>query len=208
MIDMPEDYNRWPFLRHVAGEHRDVLVETYLDSDRTSLAAQSQHERWVLCAAFLATLAVSLAILQLAGLRSRGIVWLEVMSVFLAALTFWWSDKSRKEWLRERHKAERCRFLKFGSLISPELHTQGGLPVEGSTSQLSGEIESLKNIAYEDVEKWLAQEELPSPPGRIALCSLEELVQLRDYYREKRLEFQAAYFKRQSERDVKRPEVA
>ncbi|HET8922122.1 MAG TPA: hypothetical protein VFN26_03895 [Candidatus Acidoferrum sp.] len=203
MIDMPEDFNRWPFLRHVMGEYRDVLVETYLDSDRTSLAAQARHKRWVLCAAFLATLAVSLAILQLAGLRVRGIVWLEVMSVVLAALTFWLGYKSRREWLKERHKAEQCRFLKFRSLISPEVHAEGNLPAEVCTRQFSREIETLKTITYEDVGEWLVEDELPSPPGRIVGRSLEDLAQLRGYYREKRLEFQAAYFKRQSERNVK-----
>lgn len=47
---------------------------------------------------------------------------------------------------------------------------------------------------------------LPSPLGHFFARDLKELTDLRDYYREKRLSFQAAYFKQQSERDVRRDE--
>ncbi len=204
MIDMPEDFSRWPFLRHVLEECRDLLTKTYLESDRTSLAAQTNHRWWVLWAALFATLAVSLAILQLAGLRYQDMVYLEVVAVAVAALAFLRGGASRKVWLRERHKAERCRFFKFGSMISPQHLAQGGLSSPADSSRIGDEVENLRNIAYEDVAKWLAENELPSPPGRIVPINLQELSQLREYYREKRLDFQANYFKQQSERNVKR----
>jgi hypothetical protein len=214
MIDTPADFSRWPFLRHVLGEYHDVLIRTYLEADHASLDAQSSHRRWVICAAFSATLAVALAIVQLAIAQFPGLpkgyvpymVAFEVLAVLAALLAFSVGNKTRREWLTARHKAERCRFLKFSSLILPDVYKQGELLREGCANQLGDQVEIVKTLGYKDVEGWLADDSLPSPPGRISARSFTELTELRDYYREKRLDFQAAYFKKQAERDVQTDE--
>jgi hypothetical protein len=208
MIDMPADFVSWPFLREVLDEYRDVLTQTYLESDRASLAAQAKQRRWVLYAAFSATLAVSLAILQLAmGLHNRYIVLVnvtEVVAVIMAWCAFRAGEHFRKQWLRERHKAERCRFFKFGSLISPDLYEQDAPPFEQRVDQLGGKIQAIRKLVYKDVLQWLDDDNMPSPPGRTSPRNLEEMAQLRDYYRDRRLKSQVAYFERQSQRNVKR----
>jgi len=205
MIDTPADFKRWPFLRHVLGECRDLLVSVYQHSDEAALSAQRVHRQWVVAAALFATLAVSIAILQLAGLR-KSMPVLEGAAVIAAAWAFREGQKSRERWLTERHKAERCRLLKFSSLIRPDAWALGGLPSGECAPELGGQTDAVRFMSFEDVKKWLDNDNLPSPPGRILPRSLKELTELRDYYREKRLKFQASYFKRQSERDVKRDE--
>jgi hypothetical protein len=210
MIDMPEDFQRWPFLHNVTDEYRDLVARTYLESDLASLKAQAKQRRWVFYAAFFATLAVSIAILQLAvGLHHRHMIFValsEVLAVIVAWFAFHRGERLRKEWLRERHKAERCRFFKLGSLISPVLYEQTGPPLEERVAKFGVEIQNVRKIEYNDVLQWLADDNMPSPPGRITPRSLEELTQLRDYYRERRLRVQAAYFERESKRNVKRDE--
>jgi len=209
MIDTPADFSRWPFLRHVLGECRDLLVAVYTHSDEAALDAQRVHRDWVVRAALFATLAVCIAILQLAGLRRflpRFMPILEGVAGVAAAWAFRKGKKSRERWLTERHKAERCRLLKFSSLICPDVWAMDGLPPGVCAPELGGETGAVRSMSFEDVKKWLDNDNLPSPPGRIFPRSLKELTELRDYYREKRLKFQAAYFKRQSERDVKRDE--
>jgi len=63
-----------------------------------------------------------------------------------------------------------------------------------------------ERLSINDVKGWLDEDRVPAPPGRILPRSLTQVTQLRDYYRERRLKFQAAFFKRQSQRDVRRDE--
>jgi preprotein translocase subunit SecG len=203
MIDTLEDSERWPFLKPLGGCH-DELVKTYTDADGASKAAQNAHRNWVVVAAIFATLAVVLAIIHLAELLPPPYVAVsELLAVLLAALAFNRGDKTREEWLQERHKAERCRFLKFSSMILPDLYTQGGQLPDEYTSHVGPQMAVVKHIAYINLEKWLSDDTPPPPPGRFLARNLDELTQLRDYYREKRLDFQADYFERQAKRNVK-----
>jgi hypothetical protein len=231
MIDTRKDSEHWPFLLLLGGCH-DELVKTYTEADRTSKIAQKSHRRWVVFAALFATLAVLMAIAQLprsadqmmrekttaevsstpAPARVQGasrrmyVPMFELAAVLLAWLAFHVGDKTRKEWLRERHKAERCRFAKFGSIILPDLYKQGVQLPEEHAQRLSVQIEQVKNIAYKDLRTWLSNE-IPQQPVVPSSLALAEITQLRDYYCKKRLDFQADYFKRQFERkDAKNDE--
>jgi hypothetical protein len=206
MIDTPADFKHWPFLHHTLEGCRDSLVRTYLNSNRAAAIAQRIHREWVARAAFLATLAVCLAILQLAGLRHRFMTILEGIAVVTAAWAFANGQKSRHEWLTERHKAERCRLLKFGALIRPGLWDLHGLQPAESAPELGDQMDALQRISLREVKKWLSDDSLPPPPSRLFPRSLDQLTELRDYYREKRLQFQTKYFRDQSELDVKRDE--
>ncbi len=202
MIDTPEDFAKWPFLRHILGECRDVLIQTYVEANKKSGDAQKWHLHWVKAAAASATVAVLLAIVQLSGKHSPLIRVSELLAIGAAIISFYIGNRTRKTWLLERHKAERCRFLKFGSLILPELYEQETQLRESCIGQLGRHVNSVKNLSYADLENWMFAA-LPSPPGRISLGSLQEVRQLRDYYRAKRLDFQSDYFYRQARRSVR-----
>jgi hypothetical protein len=204
MIDMPSDFQRWPFLYRVLGECRDSLVALYLKSDRAALDAQRVHRFWVLCAAVAATLAVCLAIVQLTPLKHISLSFVEAGAVGIAVLAFWQGEKSREKWLTERHKAERCRLLKFGSIIRPDRWTVGGLSSVDCASEIGAQAETVGQMCFEDVTKWLKDDTLASPPGRISSPDLKELADLREYYRQKRAEFQVQYFQKQFQSHVER----
>src|SRR5438477_13184975 len=83
MADMPADFERWSFLSRVPLQSRDSLLSFFIQADQAAQEAQAQHLRWVSAAAISATLAVCLAILQLAGINSMVIA--EVTAVAVAA---------------------------------------------------------------------------------------------------------------------------
>jgi hypothetical protein len=206
MIDAPLDFKRWPFLRQVLGECRDSLVALYLKSDREARDEERVHRVWVAHAALFATLAVCLAILQLAHLRYGFMAVLEGGSIIAAVWAFRKADQSRKKWLTERHKAERCRLIKFASVIRPGLWTLGGPSSWDCAPELGDQIDDVKRMSFENVMRWLDDHKVSSPPGRILPRNLKQLTELRDYYREKRLKFQTAFFMSQSQADVRRDE--
>jgi hypothetical protein len=200
MIDVPLDFQRWPFLHEMLGDCRDSLVALDLDSNRVALDEQRIHKFWVVRAAVSATAAVSLAIVQIV-VQHWYMVVLEAVAVTLAVVAFHKGKQSRVKWLTERHKAERCRLLKFASIIRPDPWTSEYSSQE-CPPELSGQTEDVKKMSYDNMKKWLDDDEVPSPPGRILPHDLKKLTKLRDYYREKRLKFQSDYFKGQAECDV------
>jgi hypothetical protein len=65
MIDTPSDCARWPLLAKFRGEGRDSLLKLYLASDDAAQHAQGVHKIWVGVSACSATLALSLAFVEL-----------------------------------------------------------------------------------------------------------------------------------------------
>jgi hypothetical protein len=206
MIDMPADFQRWPFLHRVLGECRDSLVALYSQSDRAALDEQRVHRVWVNRAAWSATAAVCLAILQLAHVKHWTVSVLEAVAVAIALVSFARGERSRERWLTERHKAERCRFLKFAAIIRPDNWMASGLSSGNCAPELGANTEKVSRMCFADVEKWLDDDKLPSPPGRIVNPNLKHLAELRHYYLEKRVNFQVDYFRTQLRRDVTRDE--
>ncbi len=205
MIDTPDDFKKWPFLHHVLGDCRDSLVAIYSNADQEALHAQRVHRRWVVRAAWFATLAILFALLQLTLHHSGGLPAIfEGCSVIGALWAFQRGQQSRQDWLTKRHTAERCRLLKFSSIIHPDLWARGRTGATECLTALGVRTEDLRKLSYKDVQRWLDYDTLSPPPGRLVPRNLEELTELRDYYREKRLQHQVAYFKQQYERNVQR----
>jgi len=207
MIDQDTDHGRWPFLDEVLGDYRDSLLATYLKSDGAALVAQRAHHRHVVLAAISATAAVSIAILHLAWpVHPLATELLEFIFAVLAMLFFHRGAKSREQWLTERHKAERCRFLKFNVMIHSRVWSRGGETSGEDEVNLGKQIAEVRKLSYLDLRTWLENEKVPPPPGRFAPHDFKQLAGFCDYYRKKRLEFQKDFFQRQSERNVKRDE--
>jgi hypothetical protein len=195
MIDTPSDCERWPFLNEFRGHGRDSLVALYVASDSAAQHAQGVHKICVLVAACSATLTVWLAIFQLAYPQTI-MSHLELAAAFVAAGAFAVGQHYRKEWLKERHKAERCRLLKFSFMIRPELWTWEEVSSEESPRKLDKDIDDVNQMSFDDVMSWLSDDKMLSPPGRILSRNLEQLTQLRDYYCEKRLRGQSDYYRK------------
>lgn len=206
MIDLPSEIERWPFLNDLRGGCRDLLVALYRDSDKAARDAQGDHRIWVVVAAVSATAAVCLAILQLLPVPKWILLFVELselVAVITALFSFDKGQQTRQTWLTERHKAERCRLLKFAAMIHPAQWTLGGHASGECPPDLSCEIDIVKRMKFPDVEEWLKNDNVPSPPGRTLPRDLKQLTELRDYYRQKRLRGQSKYFKEQTERDVR-----
>jgi uncharacterized membrane protein YhaH (DUF805 family) len=206
MIDTASDFKRWPFLHNALGDCRDSLVALYLESDSAAIKEGHTHKMLVVVAAISATLAVGLAIIQSGLARHWPLIISEAFFIGLAGWSFWKGNRTRKNWLTERHKAEFCRLLKFKSIIRPGLWAPLEIPPEGCSPELNDQIDELGRISHDGVTKWLDDDTVPAPPGRIIPHDLKKLTELRDYYREKRLTIQTSYFKFQSGRKVDREE--
>jgi hypothetical protein len=196
MIDTQSDCECWPFLNKFRGEGHDSLVALYVKSDGAAQHAQLVHKIWVVVAAISAWLAVSLAIVQLA--HPLGFMpGLELGAAVLAMCAFVLGQYYRKKWLTERHKAERCRLLKFSSMIRPGLWTWDEVSSDECPGEPGQEISDLSQISsFKHVQEWLADDQVSSPPGRIISRNLEQLTELRNYYREKRLQVQSTYYRK------------
>jgi hypothetical protein len=203
MLDAANDFRSFPFLYTVLGECRDTLLTTYHDSNAKAIVAQDVHRWWVVVAAASATSAVVLAIIGLAW-HSQALTWLEMAAVIMAFIAFTVGGKRREKWLTERHRAERCRLLKFKAVVLPEYWALSEFERGRCPTAIAAEVEEVTRLSYRDVETWLANDRLPPPPGRVIPRDMAGLDKLRDYYHEKRLGAQLSYFKRVSERDPAR----
>src|SRR5215831_1672039 len=165
MIDTPEEFAKWPFLHDVLRDCRDTLVSLYIHADEQAMHAQRVHRRWVVGAAGLATLAVFFAIVQLTIHKSPGtFAILEGCAIAGALVAFHSGDRSRQQWLLQRHKAERCRLLKFGSVIQPETWITAAASAAEASASLGNFVETLEKLTFDDVQRWSDDEEISLPP--------------------------------------------
>jgi hypothetical protein len=218
MYDSQNDLQRWPKLAPVLQDCETTLGEAYRGADSISRKYHFRHKVAGIVAAFGGMFAVLFAIAQLAiaqlpkklplelslvgGLfRETAHVW-EAIAAFaaLVAVVVGLRVALSKKWLVEREKAERCRFIKFSFLISPEAWSD---PSNVRQAWLSRRVEDM-NALNRRVLKRLAEEadkasEATSvgPAARIDEATLDQLV---DYYRVKRLCLQLRYFERQAKR--------
>jgi hypothetical protein len=213
MYDSQNDLQRWPKLAPVLQDCETTLGEAYRGADSISRKYHFRHKVAGIVAAFGGMFAVLFAIaqlprelpseLRLVGRLAPGTAhaW-ETIAAFAAfvAVVVGLRVALSKKWLVEREKAERCRFIKFSFLISPEAWSD---PSNVRQAWLSRRVEDM-NALNRRVLKRLAEEadkasEATSvgPAVRIDEATLDQLV---DYYREKRLCLQLRYFERQAKR--------
>jgi len=177
----------------------------YRCADVAAQGHQRRHRLLSKVAILSGTLAVMLAIVQL-GMELNETPWKNLAkwtegvaagAGLLAVIVGLWA-KFDGHWFVQRHVAERLRILKFQALGRAEYWC--GKRDVWLHAVRSGVEEIRKITAVEDVKRWAhggkAEPFEPVPPA--CLENVEVLGAFSDYYRRKRVEFQAAYFGKQA----------
>lgn len=208
MEDTPEELERWPELREPLQLCREELLGPYRGADRAALGHQRLH-RWVaIVAAVCGTAAVLLAILQLAApTHVRLLPEIELLAAGAAviAVILGLVASSQTQWLLQRHKAERCRLLKFRFLSDPGLWAGDAAARQERVEALRTEVREIAGLTTHDLHRWVQEDEIPELPsgpllGRAPASLCRPLV---EYFQAKRLGVQIAYFARQVQRNVR-----
>jgi hypothetical protein len=208
MRETSEDLARWPELREALEVCEEVVGPLYRASDQAAKKHQRQHRLLTVIAAVCGTLAILFAILELSRLvvvewlteLELGVVVIAVAAVVLGLLA-----SRQSQWLLQRHKAERCRLLKFRFLIDPSLWSGAGTMSGQRVEQLRQEALGLQALTTAEMHRWLEQDRVPEMPAETESAQLPESVRaaLVDYYRTKRLNVQIDYFAEGIRRNVR-----
>jgi len=201
MRDRPED---WPLLAPWVAECGRIVGPVYEKANAAALVHQRKHRLLTKIAATSGTIAVVLVILELicmvAGLDTSDKVLgaFEVVAALAAllAVVLGLVASQLDNWLVERHKAERCRLMKFGFLIDPALWRADQQRTSDRARQLRDEaagVEAVRTI--EEPRRWLGEVHRPAFLTELTDCRADEPVlrQLIAYYRATRLRVQIAY---------------
>ncbi len=199
----------WPVLHDALTWLHEHVGKPYETADSAALSYQTSHRRIGRTAIVAGTAAIVLAIVQLALKQSwPQLLWgaglLEVIAVVAGLISvcsgLWW--KYDRQWLQQRHRAERLRMLKFQSLARPELWRDDLERWQAWVNEHRQRIDSVSD--FSDIEAWchegraeidpLSTEQVSDPARVRALAA---------YYLRKRVNYQACYFKKQSARHAK-----
>jgi hypothetical protein len=112
------------FVESKLRKYQSILIPIYEQANTAAIKYQSSHSLWMKAFIFATTVAVLLALLQmyepiiiLLGwniLLAEGLVLGFGIFAIIYDMGF---GKFHQKWIIERHKAERCRFLKFYDLL-------------------------------------------------------------------------------------------
>ena len=209
MEDSEKDFERWPKLAPVLHDCEITVGAAYRAADSTARNHHFLHKVAAIFAAFGGMFAVLFAIAQLppllplVELPPDKAKIIEAAAAFVAGVAVvlgLWVALSKK-WLVEREKAERCRFVKFGFLISSE--AWGSPTAAVRQARLRAQLEAIEALDWDALQHLGEREDKAleaTSPGAAARIDEAILAQLVDYYREQRLYHQLRYFERQAER--------
>lgn len=208
MDDGPEDAHLKGFARlgKALAFLNTTLTPEYRAADRSAGINQTWH-RWLANGAiFFGVLAICCAIVQLALKQSlpswTGLVAeLEYVAAgaALIAVVVGLVAKFNKRWFVKRHVAERLRMLKFRALGQPDLWADNENAWRG---WVTAEIHSLLSIKKIDQVRNWSRAKVRTPEPVPPQCVEDEATNtaITTYYCRKRVDFQAHYFKKQSEK--------
>lgn len=205
MHDFSEDPSTWGRLADVLLICQRDIEGVYADADREANHCQGQHKNLTIVAVAAGTFAVIVAILQLTELRRsfapmpilEGVTALIAIGAVVAGIWL----KRQPGWFLARHKAERCRFLKFRFLIDPALwigtHPQRAERID----KLPLEVDEIQQLDLPGLRKWAEEGMVPQAPKRGASCLAApvDLRELIDYYIKKRLCNQMNWFNKRAQ---------
>ena len=205
------EFDGVPELHEVLSALNELLLPVYAQADRAALKHQKLHRRLTIISVVCGTVAVVLAVaqlglVQLSSALAEHVGWIRISELLavvfgLLSVSLGIIATTQTSWLRERHKAERCRLLKFRFLAHRALWCQGMSGIEVWRQELRREIEHIQAIDREAVKAWADADTPSHAPPPISTCALSPraLRALVDYYTEKRVAFQSAYFYERSQ---------
>jgi hypothetical protein len=178
------------------------VIKAWRTADQAALRSQTLHRRVARTAIISGTAAIVLAIAQLSikltlprltdvALALEGIAILgAITAVALGVIA-----KYDRGWLGQRHLAERLRMLKFRAL--EQLWCRDQPSWQGWVTLELGNLEHA--VDFEAIREWSEGGEVEPDPLTPVNCAQEGTSAFVAYYRSKRLDFQANYFKRRHE---------
>jgi len=204
-----------------------TVSQPYWPANDDAMEFQNKHHRITFVALLTGTIAVVIAILQLAITQlhtiymansgstdpmAGGEVWRWGLAIFefcCAGVAGFYVIRGvrlaiQKKWLLERHKAERLRFLKYNALLSLTADPEASRGLKNWKQRVKREAETIGNMDEDEMERWWKENRrMTKDPEELKLTITEdELNQLMEYYKQKRLDKQMKYFFRKSERNL------
>ncbi len=213
MHDSPEDLTTWGRLANTLLVCQDEIEGDYIEADKHADRCQKHHTYLTIVAAAAGSFAVIVAILQLTELwhgfmpmpRLEGIAALIALGAVVAGILL----KRQPAWFLARHKAERCRFLKFHFLIEPDLWIGTRRQRGAQTGKLHSDMDEMRHLDRAGLRTWAEHGMIPQAPARGPSCLAApfELRELVDYYITKRLCNQMKWFNKRAQQFSQRDRV-
>ncbi len=203
MADKDEDLSKYRLLSTALRRCSEIINPTYDIADESALRNQKYHRFLTNFAVSSGTLAVLLAVVQLTGFVPAPLpMWVEVLAALMAlsAVILGIVQSRQALWLLQRHKAERCRLLKFRSLIHPDLWTKNPQQSASWENRLHKEMTRINDLTPQSLKEWAERRDITDVPHGISQCSIDvgTLRALVDYFVQKRINVQMEYFERRS----------
>lgn len=212
-----DDISEWPaWPRRISGDAaealnkvRDEIGRVYQAADGSAGTNLYWHRRVAFTLAVFGGLAVGVAIFQLYE-NSRIHEWaarLEfacTLAAFIAVVLGVWAGFMGK-WLVRRHRAERCRFLKFDLLLDVALAARDHDRLVNAARRCRERADKIALLDRYQMEEWLEEEQVLTKPPAVSEGGLvlTDMRALAEHYLRTRLEVQTRYFFKQSSRDAR-----
>lgn len=187
-----------------------VIEPEFRRADAEVGRCQAAYMRLANWAAWLGAFAVLFAILQLSELTNslfaaRVLPWVEfglaAAAVIVALIGL--GGRRQQKWFLARYRAERLRLLKYDLMTRSASWSDDPEASEKCCQDVAGEVEETMASSFTTLEYWMTQGTLPEVVIAPSLQK-EEWIQLREYYRRRRLLEQISYLARASERNWQR----
>lgn len=181
-----------------------AILNAYREADQKAIRQQHRYRTLALWSTVNGGLAVFLALLPVPKVEQPYFAVAQAIcaGISLGIVIHAMIAGTRETWLLERYRAERLRLAKFGALLDPHCWDQSLRPQW--QSKLEGHIEDLTMEVEEALDTWTSRGTVPAvrdaPHGMEPALALE----IRDYYRQKRLAVQLLYLRTRFPEERKR----
>jgi hypothetical protein len=184
------------------------VCKPYWVADRKAITQQNEHRHITKFALAFATASVSLAIFQLPFLgQMHG--WQELIFPAIEAIavvfTIYYVRRGlklavQKEWLLERHKAERFRFLKYRWLLDLVTKSKDDSGLNHWKSTAVTEASKILSMKEPDLVQWMGENHrVPKDDKSLhSVLSKNDFDTILEYYKRKRLDRQVSYHHKKS----------
>jgi len=197
---------------------RDRLEQVYLDADAAAMVQFRRHRRITRWATVFGAAAVVLSVLSLVAQvwparhdAKHGAGqdhWISLAEGLFVLIAIWAvirgvRAKFHPLWLLERHKAERCRLIKYQALTDERPWLGDSAALAAWSRELQTEAERLRLLSLHDLEEWAAADHVPTMPAYDSMPdgANPAVHELAAYYKLRRLSKQMSHFARRIEKD-------